>query len=247
MKKGLIIGKGWFGSRLEKQLEKQFLIETTKRISDAKNCFSIDFDDYKSEKIKHNYDFVVVTIPFGRRNNLEDLQQRFQHLIDFLGDYDNQLILLSSTAIYPENNEAISEKIIETIYLNNPYYSIENQLKEKFNQLIILRLGGLMGDDRFLSKYIDLNSQNLSQTVNHIHYKDICLIIKKIIDSDKNNTTYNVVAPEHPTKEEVLEYQLNKKIISSTNREGKIISSQKILDEFNYEFIYPNPIYFKED
>ena len=63
-------------------------------------------------------------------------------------------------------------------------------------------------------------------------------------NSNKNSSIYNVVTPEHPTKEEVLEYQLNKKIISATNREGKIISSQKIQDEFNYEFIYPNPIYF---
>ncbi len=245
MKKGLIIGKGWLGSRLEKYLEKQFLIETTKRISDAENCFSIDFDHYKSEKIKHNHDFVIVTIPFGRRNNLEDLQKRFQHLIDFLDDYNNQLILLSSTA--PENNEIISENSIETFYLNNPYYSIENQLKEKFNQLIILRLGGLMGDDRFLSKYIDLYSQNLSQMVNHIHYLDICQVIENLINSNKNSSIYNVVAPKHPTKEEVLEYQLNKEIISATNREGKIISSQKIQDEFNYEFLYPNPVYFKEN
>lgn len=247
MKKGLIIGKGWLGSRLEKYLEKQFFIETTKRFSDAENCFSIDFDNYKSEKISTDYNFIIVTIPFGRRNNLENLQQRFQHLIDFLGDYNNQLILLSSTAIYPENNEIISENSIETIYLNNPYYSIENQLKERSNQLIILRLGGLKGDDRFLSKYIDLNSQNLSQIVNHIHYLDICQVIENLINSNKNSSIYNVVAPEHPTKEEVLEYQLNKKIIYSKNREGKIISSQKIQDEFNYEFIYPNPVYFKED
>ena len=104
-----------------------------------------------------------------------------------------------------------------------------------------------MGDDRFLSKYVDLNSQNLSQMVNHIHYKDVCQVIEKMIRRNKNSSIYNVVAPEHPTKEEVLEYQLNKKIISSTNREGKIISSQKIQDEFNYEFIYPNPVYFKEN
>ncbi|MBW1619512.1 epimerase [Empedobacter falsenii] len=247
MKKGLIIGKGWLGSRLEKYLEKQFLIETTKRISDAENCFSIDFDDYKFEKIKHNYDFIIVTIPFGRRNNLEDLQERFHHLIDFLGDYNNQLILLSSIVIYPENNEIIFENSIETIYLNNPYYSIENQLKEKFNQLIILRLGGLMGDDRFLSKYLTLEHPNLSQIVNHIHYKDVCQVIKKMINKNKNSSIYNVVAPIHPTKEEVLEYQLNKKTISSKNRDGKIISSQKIQDEFNYEFIYPDPVYFKEN
>lgn len=247
MKKGLIIGKGWLGSRLEKYLEKQFLIETTKRISNAKNCFSINFDDYKSEKIKHNYDFVIVTIPFGRRNNLEDLQKRFQHLINFLGDYNNQLILLSSTAIYPESNDVISETIIKTIHLNNHYYSIENQLKEKYNQLVILRLGGLMGDDRFLSKYLTLEHLNPSQIVNHIHYKDVCQVIEKMIRINKNSSIYNTVAPEHPTKEEVLEYQLNKKTISSTNREGKIISSQKIQDEFNYKFLYPNPVYFKED
>ena len=78
-----------------------------------------------------------------------------------------------------------------------------------------------MGDDRFLSKYIDLNSQNLSQMVNHIHYLDICQVIEKLINSNKNSSIYNVVTPEHPTKEEVLEYQLNKKIISATNREEK--------------------------
>ncbi|TGN26389.1 Rossmann-fold NAD(P)-binding domain-containing protein [Empedobacter tilapiae] len=247
MKKGLIIGKGWLGSRLEKYLEKQFLIETTKRISNAENCFSIDFDNYKSEKISTDYDFVIVTIPFGRRNNLDDLHSRFNHLMKFLGDYNNQLILLSSTAIYPENNEIISEKTIKTIHLNNHYYSIENQLKEKYNQLVVLRLGGLMGDDRFLSKYLTLEHPNLSQIVNHIHYKDVCQVIEKMINTNKNSSTYNIVAPEYPTKEEVLEYQLNNKIISSINREGKIISSQKIQDEFNYEFIYRNPVYFKEN
>ncbi|WP_313095507.1 hypothetical protein [Empedobacter sp.] len=113
--------------------------------------------------------------------------------------------------------------------------------------MIILRLGGLMGDDRFLSKYIDLNSENLSQMVNHIHYLDICQVIERIINSNKNSSIYNVVTLEHATKEEVLEYQLYKKIISSINREGKIISSQKIQDEFNYEFLYPNPVYFKEN
>ena len=243
MKKGLIIGKGWLGKRLENELENEFLIETTKRVSDTENCFSIDFDAYKAEKITTDYDFIIVTIPFGRRNNFDDLQKRFHHLIQYIGAYENQLILLSTTSIYSESSGEISEEN----NLIDPYYSIENQLKEKYNQLVILRLGGLMGDNRYLSNYLNFDTPNLKQVVNHIHYKDVCQIIEKIITTNKNNAIYNVVAPEHPTKEEVLEYQLNKKIIISKNREGKIISSQKIQDEFNYEFLYPNPIYFKEN
>ncbi|WP_314057665.1 hypothetical protein [Empedobacter brevis] len=242
MKKGLIIGKGWLGKRLENELENEFMIETTKRVSDTENCFSIDFDAYKAEKITTDYDFIIVTIPFGRRNNFDDLQKRFNHLIQYIGAYENQLILLSTTSIYSESSGEISEE-------NNsidPYYSIENQLKEKYNQLVILRLGGLMGDDRYLSNYLNFDTPNLKQVVNHIHYKDVCQIIEKIITTNKNNAIYNVVAPEHPTKEEVLEYQLNRKIIPSKNRIGRVISSQKIQTEFNYEFLYPNPIYFKE-
>ncbi|GEM52650.1 hypothetical protein ACTS95_11445 [Empedobacter brevis] len=242
MKKGLIIGKGWLGKRLENELENEFMIETTKRVSDTENCFSIDFDAYKAEKITTDYDFIIVTIPFGRRNNFDDLQKRFNHLIQYIGAYENQLILLSTTSIYSESSGEISEEN----NLIDPYYSIENQLKEKYNQLVILRLGGLMGDDRYLSNYLNFDTPNLKQVVNHIHYKDVCQIIEKIITTNKNNAIYNVVAPEHPTKEEVLEYQLNRKIIPSKNRIGRVISSQKIQTEFNYEFLYPNPIYFKE-
>lgn len=242
MKKGLIIGKGWLGKRLENELENEFLIETTKRVSDTENCFSIDFDAYKAEKITTDYDFIIVTIPFGRRNNFDDLQKRFHHLIQYIGAYENQLILLSTTSIYSESSGEISEEN----NLIDPYYSIENQLKEKYNQLVILRLGGLMGDDRYLSNYLNFDTPNLKQVVNHIHYKDVCQIIEKIITANKNNAIYNVVASEHPTKEEVLEYQLNQKIIPSKNSIGKVISSQKIQTEFNYEFLYPNPIYFNE-
>lgn len=242
MKKGLIIGKGWLGKRLENELENEFMIETTKRVSDTENCFSIDFDAYKAEKITTDYDFIIVTIPFGRRNNFDDLQKRFHHLIQYIGAYENQLILLSTTSIYSESSGEISEEN----NLIDPYYSIENQLKEKYNQLVILRLGGLMGDNRYLSNYLNFDTPNLKQVVNHIHYKDVCQIIEKIITTNKNNAIYNVVASEHPTKEEVLEYQLNRKIIPSKNRIGRVISSQKIQTEFNYEFLYPNPIYFKE-
>ena len=246
MKKGLIIGKGWLGSRLEFYLEKNYTISTTKRNSDADNCYSIDFDNYNSQKLTENYDFIIVTIPFGRRNSIEELNLRFNHLIEYLGDYKNQLILLSSTAIYPEINDEITEESISIKNLINPYYFIENQLKVKYNQLVILRLGGLMGDDRYLSKYLNLDSQNLNQMVNHIHYLDVINLIQKIIISTKNNEIYNIIAPEHPTKREVLEFQLKGKINQPKSKVGKVILSTKIQKEFDYEFLFPNPIYFNK-
>ncbi len=246
MKKGLIIGKGWLGKRLENQLEQSFQLETTRRKSDKENCISLDFDQDISENRTTDYDFIIITIPFGRRNSLTELSQRFQRLCQYIGAYDKQLILLSSTAIYPDYSEGSITETTEIISLKEPYISIEKRLKEQYSQLVILRLGGLMGDDRYMSKYIHLHHPNLTQIVNHIHYKDVCQIIERIISIDKNDTIYHLIAPEHPTKEEVLSYQIEQKIIQSTVRLGKVISSEKVQTELNYTFIRPNPIYFND-
>ena len=246
MKKGLIIGKGWLGSRLEFYLEKNYIISTTKRNSNADNCYSIDFDNYNSQKLTENYDFIIVTIPFGRRNSIEELNLRFNHLIEYLGDYKNQLILLSSTAIYPEINDFVTEITFENHHLNQPYQFIEEKLKMAFPQLTILRLGGLMGDNRFLSKYINFDKPNLDDVTNHIHYQDINIIISKVISKNIRSEIYNIIAPEHPTKREVLEFQLKGKINQPKSKVGKVILSTKIQKEFDYEFLFPNPIYFNK-
>lgn len=247
MKNGLIIGKGWVGSRLENLLSEEFSITTTKRNSDANNCLSIDFDNEVNPIDTNPYDFIVITVPFGKRNSIEELCLRFENIVHFLSNYTGQLFLISSTGIYPNCSTLIDEESFTDEQLNEPYISIENLIKNHFPQLNILRLSGIMGDNRYLSKYLSLDRENLDEVVNHIHFEDILNIIKTCIDQEVRSMTYNAVAPLHPTKREVLEYQLNKKIISSTNREGKIISSQKIQDEFNYQFIYPNPVYFKEN
>ena len=246
MEKGLIIGKGWLGSRLEFYLEKNYTISTTKRNSDADNCYSIDFDNYNSQKLSENYDFIIVTIPFGRRNSIEELNLRFNHLIEFLEGYKGQIILISSTAIYPETNDFVTETTFDNHLLNQPYQFIEEKLKMAFPQLIILRLGGLMGDDRFLSKYINFDKPNLKDVTNHIHYQDINIIVSKIISKNIRSEIYNIVAPEHPTKREVLEFQFHQNIIKSTIKNGKTIVSEKIIHDLNYQFIFPNPLYFKE-
>ncbi|QTV05252.1 Rossmann-fold NAD(P)-binding domain-containing protein [Faecalibacter bovis] len=247
MKEVLIIGKGWIGEKLEKQLKNQFKITTTKRNSDAENSISVDFDSAKIISIDSTkYDFIIITIPFGKRNTMEELNFRFDNLIQFIGNYNKNILLLSSTGIYTESNGFISENTFPDAQLNDPYISIENKIKTKFPQASILRLGGIMGNTRYLSKYLDLDRESLDEVANHVHYEDILNVIKTCIDNNITNEIYNVVAPQHPTKEEILEYQINHKIIKTETKKGKTISSQKLMNELNYQFLYENPIYFKD-
>lgn len=245
LKKGLIIGKGWLGSRLENHLTEQFQITSTKRQADATNCLSINFDQTSEQSIDTNiFEFIILTIPFGKRNTTDELEFRFDQIIHFIGEYNNPLFLISSTGIYPDIDKFIVESTLEEKELNHPYHFIENKLQTKYPQLTILRLGGLMGDNRRLSNYLSLDHPHLNQVVNHIHFEDVCQIVEQLIQQNKISTIYNIVAPKHPTKEEVLTYQIQKKIINSEIKKGKTILSDKLINELNYQFIFPNPLYF---
>ncbi|GGE90136.1 hypothetical protein SAMN05443634_1097 [Chishuiella changwenlii] len=246
MKKGLIIGKGWLGNRLEAILDQKYVLTTTKRNADQPNCISIDFDQIIDKSISTTaYEFIVITIPLGKRQSIEELDFRFTQLIQFIGEFNKQILLISSTGIYPDEGDVINETTFSDCELNQSYQLIENKLKITYPQLVILRLGGLMGDNRYLSNYIKLDKPNLDVVANHIHYQDVCTIIDTIIEQNFKGKIYNAVAPENPTKEEILEYQINQNLIKSTSKKGKIISSDKLINELNYQFIFPNPIYFK--
>ena len=245
MKKGLIIGKGWLGSRLEKYLNNDYDLTTTKRNADAENCIAINFDEAVKPLVNYNsFDFIIITIPFGKRNTIEELINRFTNLITLIKEYQGQIILISSTGIYPNNSSIINEVTDQNTELIEPYITIENLVKDHFSQLNILRLGGLMGDDRFLSKYLTLDREGLDEVVNHVHYQDVCKSIREIITSNKRSNIYNLVAPQHPTKKEVLEYQINHNLITSNTKIGKIVSSEKIVQELKFEFDFPNPVLF---
>ena len=245
MKKGLIIGKGWLGSRLEEHLAKHYQITSTKRQSDAPNCLSINFDQTSLQRIDTSiFEFIIITIPFGKRNTTDELRIRFNQIIQFIGTYSRPIFLISSTGIYPDLEKIISENTLEKDKLNQPYLFIENKLQMQFPQLNILRLGGLMGDNRRLSNYLTFERPHLNQVVNHVHFEDVCRIIAQLIQQNKTSSIYNIVAPKHPTKEEILNYQQHQKIINSEIKKGKIISSDKIINELNYQFIFPNPLYF---
>jgi NAD dependent epimerase/dehydratase family enzyme len=118
--------------------------------------------------------------------------------------------------------------------------------------LIVLRMGGLMGTDRIPGTYFSGREQVVGHTrVNFIHQTDAARMIAWVINQGLWNQTFNGVAPEHPLRREV--YQHNASVLGiplpasfqeATDEEvGRLISSEKIVST-GFTFEYPDPLTF---
>ncbi|ASK32639.1 hypothetical protein CEY12_01710 [Chryseobacterium sp. T16E-39] len=254
MKKAGIIGYGWLGSRIAEKLSEKFEIYTTTTTSDKEEYLNkkgfhpciINFPDYllsekhvQWEAIKE-LDVLIITIPISGKNCCaSSLYNRIQNLFSFIGDFNGQIFLMSSTGVYPDLDQELKEEDMSSDNVPG-----ERMIKNKYPQVNILRLAGLMGEDRFLSKY---RVSNLNFFTNHIHYVDIGLVLEKMIDQKSQSKIYNVVAPLHPTKSEVINAQKNLENAEITDDpKGKKISSAKLISELDFIFKYPDPKSFHE-
>lgn len=242
-----IIGCGWLGKRLLNHLSAEHRVYVTLRNKKKllQNnyfiCTEVDFDDSPPKKwnFLSELDCIIITIPFGRHLSLENIKNRLKNISIFIKNFDKQLFFTSSVGIYPSINTIIDEYFPE-IDLQPELYLVENHFRNTFPQVNILRLGGLMGDNRYLSKYAIPEPH---QMVNHIHYEDVCLCAEKMITLKVQAKTYNLVAPQHPTKQAVINHQKGVDTMLESGY-GKIISSEKIINELDYNFLHPNPIFF---
>ena len=157
-------------------------------------------------------------------------------MLKFLGDYKGQLFLMSSTGVYPETEKEFTED-------DQPAENVpsESFITSRFPQANILRLAGLMGDQRLLKNY---NISGLDLLVNHIHYADICSVVEKMLDNQSQSKVYNVVAPVHPNKEEVINAQKDLPYAGERTNKGRTISASKLISDLDFEFQYPDPRYF---
>lgn len=254
-----ILGCGWIGKRLAfNLLSNNYEVHTTNRFIEKKTeldglgckAFVVNFEhndfDISVSEIFRELDVIVISVSISKLREISFQKSIFIKIIDFIKNYKGKLILLSSIGVYPDNELTINEK--QSQYLNNNIVETDNLVSSKFPQLNILRLGGLMGDDRRLDKYY----KNLAQLkqgenkVNYINYEDVRGVIKKLIKLDFEGEIFNVVAPFHPTKYEVLSHLLKIEIPKHKPKKNhRIISSDKLINSLDYTFKYPNPIDFE--
>ena len=239
-----IIGCGWLGQRLAKYFTDRhhtIIVTTTspeklevlKKISAEVHL--LDFSKDFNAKFLESVEIAIFSMPVSRNSwfdGFSTLKASFSKTMFF-----------SSTGIYPVQDGLYTEQNTEN--LREDIVAAENLVKTKYLETIILRLGGLMGDDRSLHHfYADRQPPDPEKKVNYIHFEDISAMVEILLTAENKNQVYNFVAPEHPTIAEVLDLKKQQNVNALNENSGRIISSELFIKEFNYKFIHPNPQYF---
>jgi nucleoside-diphosphate-sugar epimerase len=203
--------------------------------------------NFNESRFYRSLDLLIITVPFGK-NKMKS--KGFDDFITQLVEITKKesiknVIYLSSISVYGSSNRLLDEKTkcnpvsksaikilsVEKILNNGPFKTIN------------IRLGGLIGNNIHPINSISGKEFNKGdQFINLIHIDDVVGIILKILDRFPNeNNTYNAVSPFHPLKKDYytliakeLKVLPPKFIIGEKLR--KIISSDKLIKEFEYNF-----------
>jgi nucleoside-diphosphate-sugar epimerase len=268
-KKISILGIGWLGFPLAKKLiEKGYNVKgSTTSVNKLDLLQANDIQPFQIElsekEIKGNIEaflndseFLIIDIPPKLRSNPTD---NFVEKIKFLTSYiENStvknVLFVSSTSVYADVFP-IAE--IDENSIPNPDSESGKQLlqteefllsNENF-QTIILRFGGLIGEDRHPIKFLagKTNVENPDAPVNLIQQEDCIAIIIEMLNQVQHdgvaiNSIFNVVAPQHPTRKDyytkkALELNLPLPTFAKNSEsKGKIISSEKLENTLRYSF-----------
>jgi nucleoside-diphosphate-sugar epimerase len=262
MKKNLsIYGGGWVGAPLAFKLalaDFEVKVSASQVHQQAKHP-KVQVVDFRATDETTESDWALLNqtaiqvwaIPPRRKKNSEEQYLRIvQAWIDGLDPQKvEKIIFLSSTSVYA-NVSAIVDEMSE-INSNSLMAQAEAIVFASPIASIILRLGGLMGGDRFVAKYFS-NKRNdgANCPVNYVHKDDVVNLIALTCEKI-NSGIYNIVAPEHPTKQDVGMNDCEKRGMnpgywdsSQPCLGGKIVSGDKIVEELTYDFKWPDPMEF---
>jgi nucleoside-diphosphate-sugar epimerase len=167
-----------------------------------------------------------------------------------------RVIHVSSTSVYPELNRVMQEDDVITVAQSAAPALLQaeriwRRVSSYQPHATILRCGGLMGYDRLPGRYVAGKTVDSGASpVNYIHRDDAIGLIVAVLEK-RLLGTYNLVAPEHPTREAVYR--------TSCARHGfalptfvepvapipfKIVDCQRIIKTAGYVFRYPDPLAF---
>ena len=259
-----ILGCGWLGLPLANFLIKSgFVVKgsTTNldKISILENnkiqAFQIELSEIEIkgeiDSFLKNSEILIIDIPPKLRGvSIENFVKKIQNLIPFIEKYKiKKVLFISSTSVYSDKNKIITEQTKPNPETESGKQLLESEtiLQSNTNfKTTVIRFGGLIGEDRHPIHFLTgrKNIENPEAPINLIHQKDCIGIIKAVIEQNCFGEIFNAVAPFHPTRKDYYSkkaQQLNilaPKFEVEKNTSGKIIRSDKLITELNYNFIY---------
>ncbi|TWX66748.1 SDR family oxidoreductase [Colwellia demingiae] len=274
-----IIGCGWLGSALAYQLQKQGVAVLATR-SNSDNTEQLKSQGIEAEVLSlpaeqallnthpiFKQQCLVIAITPQFRQGRVDYADKVQQLVESAkeGNYVEQIVLLSSSAIYNGLSGQVEEG--STLDMSADKVSVLNQAEQavlNFNsqsrlnalnddvgikKAYVLRLSGLVGPKRHPGKFL-LNGRMLKSPqaiVNLIHQQDAVGLIQALLQSAICGGVFNGVSSTQVTKKQYYQAAASalqlpmptfEEVDLSAENDPKIVSSKKTQAELAYAFVY---------
>jgi hypothetical protein len=216
--------------------------------------FILDFDCEsfpENADLPDQFDFVLNSIPASQKNSLTVIENRFSNIKLFFDHITwGKQVFLSSIGIYPNKDAVFDESYADTAELSSKLLFAEECMLG-LTHTIVYRLGGLFGKNRVFAKYFSERICTTGeQRANFVHIDDVVRLVEEASCRVLKHAIYNVVAPLHPKKMDV--------ILASAKKHGyalplafeaedvtqKIVSGKLLQEELGYQFISPDPLQF---
>lgn len=265
-----VVGCGWFGFALAKQLvEEGYRLTGCKRsidqlalLTDAGiEAFQLqlgaDVDvkpDSQALQRLLQTDFLVVNIPprlkRGNGTYLEELQQ----LLGLTQGWQYQgIIFIGTTGVYPSQDKLMTEVDAVAESLDSQTLLDAEALFGAQQNSCIVRFAGLVGPKRhpgrFLAGKTDVSGANVA--VNLVHLDDCVRAVSAIIAASCQGKAiapiYNLCAPIHPTKAEfyqaaALSLGLVPPMFNRLTMPSKVIVGEAIVADLGFSYQYASPL-----
>jgi len=266
MKKISILGAGWLGTPLAlhfKELGHQIKVSTTKlnKLHDFQKqglqAFLIDTDQEEQtddwELFFKDTDLLIITIPPAHNQVLKtNYSEKIRKIIPNIEKHKiKEVIFTSSTTVYISLSGLVDEKteVFPVSEMDKQILEVENLLlKNPYFQSAILRLGGLIGEDRHPVHYIVKKSvvNDANNPVNMVHRKDIIRFLSKMVTKVLPNDVFNIVAPIHHNRRDFYTQEAKKlglsplpHFIDNPSADFRKVNGEKItkFSELNYRYL----------
>ena len=241
-----VIGCGWLGLPLAKRLMDLGHEVHGSTTRDAYLSFLADsgiqgfvYDGTShaqlSEKVKES-EIAILNFPPSRS---ADYAAQVRDIIAQFSP-ETKLIFTSSTGVY-QDLDGLCTELSPTI-ASHPVFLAEEAVRFSARQFTILRLAGLISEDRHPVKYLSgKENADGQKVVNLVHREDVIAAILTVLKHEVWEEIFNVCYPGHPTRASYYTEQADKRQMlppsfTFSEGSGKEIDPFKMVQDLKFTY-----------